>query len=191
MEELELLNNLKKRDGKAYRILVEQYQKFILNICFRFTNNKEISEDLTQDIFIEIFRSIQMFKGNAKFRTWIYRIVITKCLDHLKGAKRKKRFAMFQSIFGDHEMVESLPASDTHNPAKQLEDQERIKILQLALDELPTNQRIAFTLSKYDEMSYQEIASVLDSSIPSVESLIHRAKLNLRKKLYSYYQKHL
>jgi len=66
-----------------------------------------------------------------------------------------------------------------------------MKVLALALDKLPENQRIAITLSKYNEMSYQEIADVLNVSIPAVESLIHRAKENLRKKLFNYYNKHL
>jgi RNA polymerase sigma-70 factor (ECF subfamily) len=191
MEEIELLDKLKKRDRKAYRILVEQYQKFILNTCYRFTNNKELSEDLTQDVFIEIYKSIQTFRGEAKLSTWVYRIAITKCLDYLKSVKRKKRFVIFQNMIGGGEMETTLHASDTFNPANQIENQERIKVLQWALNALPANQRIAFTLSKYDEMSYAEIAGILDTSIPSVESLIHRAKSNLQKKLYFYYKKNL
>lgn len=189
MEELELVRNLKKGDDEAFRVLVERYQTSILNTCYRFTNNKELSEDLTQEVFLEIYESIERFRGESRLSTWIYRIAVTKSLDYLKSMKRKKRFAVLQSLFGGNEMQDTIPAPDSSSPYKQLENQERITLLLRALDTLPANQRIAFTLSKYDAMSYQEIAGILDTSIPSVESLIHRAKRNLRKTLYTYYKK--
>ena len=88
-------------------------------------------------------------------------------------------------------MEEQIPGPENSNPIKQLENEDRLKILSLALDKLPENQRVAFTLSKYKEMSYEEISLMMNVSISSVESLIHRAKTNLKKELYGYYQKQM
>jgi len=191
MEDIELIARLKNGEDEAFRIVVDRYQRFILNSSFRFVQNKETAEDITQDVFIEVFRSINFFRAEAKLSTWIYRIAITKSLDYMKSQKRKKRFAIFKSLFNEDDKPEEVVAPETFNPGKQVENDDRIKILSWALAKLPENQRIAFTLSKYDEMSYQEIAEILGVSLSSVESLIHRAKENLKKKLYVYYKKHL
>ena len=191
MEDSELIAQLKKGDGEAFRQLVDNYQKLVLNSCYKFVYNRETAEDLTQDVFIEVYRSINTFRADSKLSTWIYRISISKSLDYLKGQKRKKRFAILKSLFGEDEVEERISAPESVGPDKVLENEDRVKVLAWALNKLPESQRIAFTLSKYDEMSYQEISEILGVSISSVESLIHRAKLNLKKKLYSYYQKHL
>lgn len=192
MEDIELINRFRKGDDEAFRFIVGRYQKYILNICFRFTHSKENAEDLTQEVFIEVYRSLNNFRGDSKLSTWMYRIAVTKSLDYLKNQKRKKRFAVIKSLFVENSVeaeVESLPDFG-NNPQKKIEQEDRMKILSLALESLPEKQRIAFVLNKYDEMSYREIADILGTTIPSVESLIHRAKINLRKKLYNYYKEH-
>ena len=95
------------------------------------------------------------------------------------------------SLFSEDKVEENIAAPENMNPDQELENQERAKILTWALDKLPENQRVAFTLSKYKEMSYEEISSMMNMSIPSVESLIHRAKTNLKKELYGYYKNHV
>ena len=197
MEDTELIKNLKNGNDESFRIIVDKYQRLILNSCYRFVYNRETAEDLTQEVFIEVYRSINMFRNDSKLSTWIYRIAISKSLDYLKSRKRKKRFANSKSLFENEDIIGSTSLKDEiqapheQSPEKLLDNDDRIKILSLALDCLPENQRIAFTLSKYDEFSYKEIADVLGITISSVESLIHRAKVNLRKKLYNFYREYL
>lgn len=191
MVEPEIIIELKNGNEQAYRQVVDELQKYVLNTCYRFVNSAEIAEDLTQEVFIEVYRSIGNFRGESKLSTWIYRIAVTKSLDYLKAQKRKKRFAYLKSIFGDDEMNEQIPANENADPAKILENRNRIEVLMKALNTLPESQRVAFTLSKYDELSYKEIAEILETTIPSVESLIFRAKKNLKKRLYSYYKDNL
>jgi len=191
MTEEEIIVLLKKGDEPTYKTVVEQYQRYVLNTCFRFVNSEETAEDISQEVFIQLFYSIGEFRGESKLSTWIYRIAVTKSLDYIKKNKRKKRFASIKRLFGEDEMEERIPSNDESNPEKELDKKERMQILNLALDSLPENQRIAFTLSKYDEMSYKEIADILGTSVSAVESLIHRAKNNLQKKLYNYYKKHI
>jgi RNA polymerase sigma-70 factor (ECF subfamily) len=163
----------------------------VLNCAYKFLRNAESAEDLTQEVFIEVFESIHTFRGDAQLSTWIYRIAVTKCLNRLKSLKRKKRFAELVSLFGGEETGERLASSESIAPDRELENKERANILRWALERLPENQRVAFTLSKYDEMSYEHIAAIMNTSISSVESLIHRAKTNLKTMLEGYYRKHL
>lgn len=94
MEDNELTIRLKAGDQESFRIIVDSYQRLILNSCYRFVHNKETDEDITQEIFIEVFRSIQMFREDSKLSTWMYRIAISKSLDYMKGQNRKKRSAV-------------------------------------------------------------------------------------------------
>ena len=191
MEETELINGLKSGDEEAYRLIIERYQSSILNSCFRFVKSKETAEDLTQEVFIEVFKSIHSFKSESKFSTWLYRISVTKSLDLLKSMKRKKRFAVIKSLFAGDEPEELLLSSDSSNPHEILEEEDRKRVLTWAIESLPENQKVAFTLNKYDEKNYKEIAEILDTTVSSVESLIFRAKTNLKKKLYKYYKENL
>ena len=186
-----MIENLKKGDIKSFRILVDEHQRKVLNTCYRFLNNKEDAEDLTQEVFLEVYKSISSFREESKISTWIYRIAVTKSLDFIRKKKRKKRYAVLKRIFSDDAVTVEIPDNTNLNPGRRTEEQDRIRILNEALESLPQNQRAAFTLSKYDELSYKEIADILNTTISSVESLIHRAKNNLKKKLYHYYQKKL
>jgi RNA polymerase sigma-70 factor, ECF subfamily len=191
MDDIEIIKRLKDGDDETFRVVVEKYQKMVLNCSYKFLRNRESAEDITQEVFLQVFESITSFRADSKLSTWIYRITVTKSLNHLKSLKRKKRFAMLISLFGEDKVEQRISASENMNPIKGLENQERARVLNLALEKLPENQRIAFTLSKINEMSYEEISSVLNTSISSVESLIHRAKTNLKKILFTYYKKHL
>ena len=190
MSDIEFVNRIKSGDEDAFRQMVEKHQKFVLNTCLRFVQIIEIAEDITQDVFVEVFKSIKNFRGDSKLSTWIYRIAVTRSLDYLKMTKRKKRFAKLKSLLGDDGKEVVLPSSDLM-PNSQSENEERIKILTWAMNSLAENQRVAFTLSKYDEMSYKEIADIMETTVSAVESLIHRAKTNLKKKLYKYYERNL
>ena len=187
MEEPELVALLKEGDNNAFRLVVDTYQATVLNCCFRFVQSREIAEDLTQEVFIEVHRSIKNFKSQSSFATWLYRIAITKSLDHLKSLRRKKRFGFLKSL-DTAEGEESAFPSPLPTPQEVLENEERIQVLARAVDTLPENQRVAFTLSSDGALSYKEIAEILGTTIPAVESLLFRAKSNLKKKLYRYYK---
>lgn len=191
MHDLDILNDLRNGRESAFRSLVERYQGLVLNCVFRFVREKETAQDLTQEVFLEVYRSLPAFRGEAQLSTWIYRIAVARSLNHLKAMKRKKRFAFVISMFGEGaDRVEAV-AGAGDDPGAVLENKERARVLNAALSALPENQRIAFTLSKVDGMSYQEIGLVLNVSLASVESLIHRARVRLRSTLMEYYKQHL
>lgn len=191
MQETELVNRLKNGDEEAFRIIFNDNHKKVINASYRMVNDIETAEDITQEVFIKVYSSISQFRGESQLTTWIYRIAITKSLDHLRAQKRKKRMAILKYLSGDDEHQIDIEAPKDQNPDVIIDNSERMKILNDAINALPENQRVAFSLSKYDEMSSKEIAEVLSTSVSAVESLIHRAKKNLEKRLYNYYKKQL
>jgi RNA polymerase sigma-70 factor (ECF subfamily) len=180
-DETLLINNLKAGDPSAFSSLVSAYRNRVINTCFKFLLNKEEAEDISQEVFIEVFQSIKSFRNDAQLSTWIYRIAVTKSLDAIKRKQRKKRISSIGRMLHLDDLAEWLGGGATAD--RQIEQKETMKEIKIALDALPDNQRIAFTLSKIDGFSNAEIAGIMKTSIMSVESLIYRAKKNLDKEL--------
>jgi len=185
-DQQELIEQLQRGDGTAFSRLVEDWQDMVYNTALGIVQDPDDADDITQDVFVQVYQSISSFKGESKLSTWIYRITLSKALDHEKKKKRKKRFAFVQSLFGRED--EPIHPVEFNHPGVQLEKKESADALFKALQQLPDNQRIAFTLHKLEGQSYQEIAAIMDNTLYAVESLMGRAKSNLRKILGKYYQ---
>ena len=180
MNEVELIQGLRKGDEAAFNFLVKNYQDRVYNTAIGIVQNAEDAEDVAQEVFIQVFRSIHSFKAESKLSTWIYRITTTRSLDLLRNRKSKKRFGFIQRLFGDsNETLYELP--DFNHPGVAMDRKENAALLFKAIDQLPENQKIAFILHKLEDLSYQEISEVMKTSVAAVESMMHRAKQNLRK----------
>lgn len=186
MNQPELIVQLQQRNEPAFRRLVDEWQDMVYNTAISIVQNPEDADDIAQEVFIQVYQSISSFKGESKFSTWLYRITISKALDHEKRKKRKKRFAFVQSLFGDAS-EESIHPPDFHHPGIVMENKERAAELFNALKKIPGTQRTAFTLHKMEGLSYQEVAEIMNTSLYAVESLMGRAKGNLKKELKDYY----
>lgn len=179
-----LIQDLKEGKDLAFKTIVDAYQNMVYNTCLAIVKSEEDAEDIAQEVFVQVYQSVKSFKGESKLSTWIYRIATTKSLDHERKKKRKKRFGFVKSIFGeDSEVIINPP--DFHHPGVALDKKETAAKLFKAIDKLPENQRVAFLLNKVEGLSYQEVSQVLQVSVSSIESLLHRAKNNLRKILES------
>ncbi|HHS13443.1 MAG TPA: RNA polymerase sigma factor [bacterium] len=179
---------INKKPG-AFRKLVEQYQEKVINTCYRFLRNVQDAEDTAQEVFMEVHRSIENFRRESELSTWIYRIAVTRSLDLIRKQKRKKRWAPLLSLDAFNHSTDALPDPESEDPHQNLERRERSEILARAVAGLPANQRIAVTLTQYQGFSYAETAKIMDTTQAAVESLLHRAKQNLRKKLTRYFQR--
>jgi len=177
-----IIDQLKKRDEKAFRQLVEEYQRMVFRTCIGIVHDADDADDVSQEVFIEAFNSIDNFRADSKISTWLYRIAVNKSLNHIRANKRKR---LFQSLGFSN----SPDVADMSIPVDAIENQQRKKIMDAAIDSLPENQRTAFVLHKMDDLSYKEIAEIMNVSLSSVESLIFRAKQNLQKKLIHCYKK--
>ena len=164
--------------------IVDQYQGPVFNTCLGFLRNAEDVEDMAQEVFIEAFRSIGKFRGDSQLSTWLYRIAVNKCLEHIRKSNRHKRKGDTISLSAEMEVG----SQKFYHPGVALEDKERSAILFDAISQLAEQQQTAFTLHKVEGMSYEEIGKVMNKSIASVESLMHRAKTNLKKLLRAYYE---
>ena len=178
MEEKSLIKNLKVGDENAFKFLVENYKGFIYNTCLSIIQNTEEADDLTQEVFIQIFKSIKGFKGNSTLSTWIYRITISKCFEYLRFKKRKKRFSQIINLFRDDGSTIDIPQFD--HPGVQLEKKEDAKLLFEAIESLNDEQKTAYILKNIQGLKYKKISKVMKKSSSSIESLIFRAKKNLK-----------
>lgn len=187
MSEKELIQKILDGSSEAFKTMVEQYQDKVISTCMGFLHNLEDAEDLAQEVFIEVFLSMHKFRHESSFSTWIYRITVNKSLNHIRKNKIRKLVKSFEDFFRGNDEILNLPADNSSLANNKIDDYERLQILDKAINGLPKNQRIAFTLHKYNELPYKKISDIMNMSHSSVESLIHRAKQNLQKKLVNYY----
>jgi len=190
MTEQELVGGLINQNKEAIQYMVHNYQKNVIKTAYYFVANMEDAEDLSQEVFLEILKSIGRYKKGATLYTWIYRITVNKSLDHLRKQHRRrfiqKLGTLIQVSNDGMNRFDNEPAIlETRN-----DDKEKRKILDNAVNSLPENQKISFILNKYEELSYKEISEIMNLSFSSVESLIHRAKLNLQKKLVNHFSEY-
>lgn len=178
IEEQDLIKQIIKGNQQAFEELYNLYKSKVYNTAIGYLQNFEDAEEVTQDVFTTIFRKAHTFKGNAKVSTWIYRITINMAINQIK-----KRSKQPTSELESQEIL----LTDFGHPGIQLENQEKSKHLFYAIDSLVEKQKTAFILSYIEGLPRQEVAGIMATSLKSVESLLQRAKNNLKKKLIDMY----
>lgn len=190
MTDKEIIEKIAKKDEEAFRLLVEKHKDMVVNVCYGFLHKREDALDVSQEVFIQVFRSAERFRHEAKLSTWLYRIAANRSLNFLRS---KKRNAILNSLDVLFESNDSPPETRLEAPERSaqeaLEQREEIKVLRKALATLPKKQRMALTLHKYQELSYQEIAEIMEVSVSNVGVLIKRGKEKLQKKMLKFYEK--
>lgn len=190
MTEQEIIQSILNGNTENFRLIAEAYQSKVFRVCMGFVHQKEEAEDLTQDILISIYKNLNSYKGNSKFSTWIYRIAVNASLRHLERKKRRGFFERIEQLFtGEKSLHEINIHSHNDTPESILTSKERSEMVHRAIDSLSENQRIAFTLSKFDDLPQQQIASIMNITEGAVEALLQRAKANLQKKLITLHKK--
>lgn len=161
--------------------LYHENKTLVFNLALNYLQNTEDAEEITQDVFVKVYNSLENFNQKSSYKTWIYRITINQCLDYLKQKNSQKRFF----IFGNKSSNESeyINTATFEHPGIIMENQEDAAILFEVINSLTENQKTAFLLAKLDELSNPEIAEIMQLSISSVESLVFRAKTTLKEKL--------
>jgi len=172
----ELMLAFQRGNEDAFTSLFERYRVRVTSIAYRFIADREVAEDVAQEVFVKVYASRKSYRPRAKFSTWLYRITANTCLDELR-----KRGSGKIAPISEVEM-EASPSS----PESVAESNELVRQVRAAILSLPENQRIAIILQRYECLSYQEIAEVLNTSVSAVESLLFRAKQSLKTRLASY-----
>ena len=183
-EDTTLMLRTKEGDQAAFKDLVEKHKLSILNLCLRFTGNKPDAEDLSQDVFIRIYEAAPRYEVKAAFTTWMYRIAVNLCLNYQRRKKLLTFFSFDSNNNSEQNHQKKIPdIISSERPDTDFERMERAQFIQDAIQSLPENQRTVVVLYRYQNLSYQEIADTLETSISAVESRLFRAKINLKKKL--------
>lgn len=185
MDDHDLIQKIAAKDHTAFKTLVERYKEMVISVCFHFSGNKQDAEDVAQEVFIQIYKSAENYRYQAKLTSWIYRIAVNRSLNFLRSQKRIRCFKRITDFFNEDTINEpniSSPVSPDQ-PDISFNEMEQRHIIQRAIDSLPDDQKVAFTLYQFEGLSYLEITEIMQRSLSSVTSIIHRAKLNLQKKL--------
>ena len=161
LEEQQFIKQLIEGKQSAFSKLVDAYQQKVFSTCISFVPNKEDAEDIAQEVFLEVFKSISKFKGDSKLSTWIYRIATNKSLEFIRKKNTKKRFAFMQTIMGTEIPLDKTSYfTEFNHPGILLENKEKSATIFKAIHTLPESQKIVFTLAKIDGKSYQEIVEI-------------------------------
>lgn len=178
---------LDNNSQKAFEELVNRYQPLVTRTCLGFVNRYADAEDITQEVFIEVYQSLKNFRKESKLSTWLYRIAVNKSLNFIRKQKRHNSLRSIENFFtaGNSSKSESIEIASPKSADADwnIEQEEDKQMLKRAINSLAENQRIAFVLSKYHDLSYKEIAEVMSTTLSSVESLLFRARQNLQSKL--------
>lgn len=168
-----------KGDEQAFAALVERFQGIVIATIYRYVGDRPEAEDLAQDVFIRVYNARKNYTPQAKFSTWLFRIVTNMCLNEIRDRGRHK----ILSLAPDEVLRQHPDRGPSDGPAHALAQAELHAQIRAAIDALPESQRLAIVYDKYQDLSYEEIAERMELTTMAVKSLLSRARENLRKRL--------
>lgn len=178
-----LMLEFQKGDKASFEKLMEKHYRHVLNFIYRFVGQAEIAEDLTQEVFVKVYKNAGGYRAEAKFQTWLYQIAKNISLNELR--RHKRPMISLDETFETKDGRVSREFADTKipSPTQAIFQKETFEIIQKAIGSLPENQRMAVILRRYENLSYEEIAAAMGCSLKAVKSLLNRAKENLKVQL--------
>ena len=183
MDESTLIQRCKAGDRSAFDVLVRTYEKRVYNLAFRLSASYDDANDISVDAFLRVFQAIRLFRGDAHFSTWLFRIVTNVYLDRRKRTRNKQHLSLEEYIDLEENSVSRQVEDTNPSPETIVELNERSQVLQGAINELPDYQRAMIVLYHTEGLSYEEIAEVFSLPIGTVKSRLNRARLLLKNKL--------
>ncbi|MFH0939251.1 MAG: RNA polymerase sigma factor [Planctomycetota bacterium] len=180
-----LMSQLAEGSHTAFEELLSRHETSVITFCYTFMRNHEGAEDIAQETFLRVFRNAQSYKPIAKFNTWLYKIATNLCINELKKGKLRKCLSLDEPIGPDPEgtkLIERIVAEDV-SPLSNLERQEAQALIDKAIQHLPDEQRITLVMVEYHQMTYQDIAEVLDVTESAIKMRVKRARETLRETL--------
>jgi len=180
--DIELMLRAKSGDESAFTDLMRRHYKGLVNYIYRFTNDRETSEDVAQEVFLRVYRSVKSYKPQAKFSTWLYKIATNLCLTKIKSKAKEQNVSLdeIQESAGDFRGSNSEEADDV-TFRKEIRD-----AIFEALESLPERERVAIILCKYEELPYEEVAEVIGCTVGAVKTYVYRGRMKLIERLKPY-----
>ncbi len=181
--ERNLIEKCKQGDRKAFDTLIRNYEKRVYNLAYRLSGHYDEANDISVDAFIRVFQALRLFRGDANFSTWLFRIVTNVYLDRRKRTRNKQHLSLEEYIELEENSVARQVEDPAPTPDMRAEASERKDLMQQAINNLPDYQRAMIVLYHTEGLSYDEIAEVMALPIGTVKSRLNRARLTLREKL--------
>jgi RNA polymerase sigma-70 factor (ECF subfamily) len=185
-EDVRLMALVGRGDTAAFEDLIERHQSLVAGTIARMLGSNSDVEDIAQQVFIRVWKSAGRYVARAKFTTWLLKITRNLVFNELRRSKRHAHVPL-QTEPGAEEMP--LPDEVARAPDASLLEAELQQAIERAIVQLPESQRLALILRRYEEMSYEQIAEILDLSVPAVKSVLFRARTELRERLRGYLEK--
>lgn len=181
--EKKIIKKAIKGDTQAFEKLIIQYEKKVYNICFHMFKNEHDSYDVSQEVFIKVYQSLDKFDFKSSFSTWIHRIAVNACIDEIRKRKRKesKTESIDNTYDNESRTIQKQYVDKTLTPEENVLKKERINDIKQALDQLKEDHRMIIILRDVKGYSYEEISNILDCSLGTVKSRIARARSNLKE----------
>ena len=183
MTDTDLMVRVKGGDESAFRLIVEKYQRRVVNVAYRLLGNRDDAEEVAQETFLKAYMSAKSYTPKAELFTYLYTIATRLALNRLRKERRFRWLSLDASKEDEGETAPELASDPSDRPDLSLEQAERDALVRRAMDALPAAQKAVLVLSRYEELSYKQIADVMEISVSAVESKLHRAKQTLKKKL--------
>lgn len=178
-----LIHRAAKGDEAAFEQLLTQHEKSVYNLCLRMTGNPEDAMDVSQEVFLRVWKNLGSYQFDAAFSTWLFRIASNACIDFLRAKKRRNDVSLTMQDENDGEDKELAVPDETPLPEEQLLAKEQQRAVMKAMSELPPDFREILQLRVVEGLPYEEIAEILDIKVGTVKSRLARARDQLRKNL--------
>ncbi len=184
----ELVERYGAGDGESFRMLVERYQDRVYHIVYGIVGNRDEAEDLSQEVFLRVYRFLHRFKGKSRFYTWLYRLTVNVCLSARRKRKNEpgKIFSLADSSKYGDDPGEIELADESFSPLKVLQNREMAETIKSAINSLSKVLKSTFVLREFEEFSYEELARVFRCSRGTIKSRLSRAREQLRRKIEPY-----
>jgi RNA polymerase sigma-70 factor (ECF subfamily) len=186
-DELQLVANVAKGDHVAYRQLFEQHAARVYNVALKILGNEQDAEEVTQDVFVTLWKKAKSIRGESKLSTWLHRVAVNMAINARKKGGMLSTLKQILSLEDSPEL--EISAAESTRPDRQVEMKSARMELAELMSRLPTSQRQAYLLHKLEGLSYKEIAEQMNTTVSAVESLMHRAKTKLQKVMIQQHRK--
>ena len=185
IDDFTLIRAIQTGDNQAFESLVRRYQRQVANLIYLTMGNRDDVEDIAQEVFIRVYRSLPRFKFDASFFSWIYRITKNLCIDEIR--KRKIRKVLSLDFLTEDALEKNKKNKDTFMPSDSMMTEEKREVIQKALQQLKPEYREVLVLREYEDLGYTEISETLGISLEAVKSRIFRARNELKNLLSDYF----
>jgi RNA polymerase sigma-70 factor (ECF subfamily) len=189
VDEATLIERVKNGDQQAFEDLVSRYENKVYRLAIKLTRNETLAEEVMQEVFLKIYEKIGTFRGESALSSWIYRIAANACFAKLNLEKRHQHADLDDTMPQAEIALQERQDTSHELPDRPLLTSEALSVISRAIERLPEDFRVVLTLRDVEGMSNEEVARVLELSVPAVKSRLHRARLLLRKRLARYFER--